>query len=81
MLAHTFTKTRDRTKGHEAQQSSPKPSKLWVWGHERGQKMAHLDPRGHKISSFRPYAVPGNILFLSTELAPNPQKAEFQASF
>ena len=29
---------KDPTKRHEAQQSSPKPSKLWVWVHERGQQ-------------------------------------------
>ena len=36
--AHFFAKVRDPTKRHEAKQSSPKPNKLWVWGHERGEK-------------------------------------------
>ena len=79
--AHVFAKVGDPGKRHEAQQSNIKPSKLWVWGHERGQQMAHLDPRSHKISSFRPCAVPRNILLLSTEMAPNPERNEFQANF
>ena len=70
--AHMFAKTRDPTKRHEAKQSSPKPSKLWVWCHERGQKMAHLGPQTHKISSCRPYAVSRNTRLLSTEMALNP---------
>ena len=78
--AHIFAKRRDQRKRHEAQQSTPNPSKLWVWGHARGQQMAHLDPRSHKISSFRPCAVPRNILLLSTEMAPNPDKNEFPAN-
>jgi len=39
--AHKFAKRENKkepTKRHEAQQSNPKPSKLWVWVHERGQK-------------------------------------------
>ena len=79
--AHIFAKMRDPRKRHEAQQSTPNPSKLWVWGHERGQQMAHLDPRTHKISSFRPCAVLGNTLLLSTEMAPNPEQNEFPANF
>ena len=78
--AHVFAKVGDPGKRHEAQQSSPKPSKLRVWGHKRKQEMAHLNPRTDKISSFRPCAIPRNILLLSTEMAPNPEKNEFPAN-
>lgn len=79
--ADIFAKVRDLTKRHETQQSSPKPSKWWVGGQERGPKMAHLGSQIHKISSFKPCAVPGNILLLVTGMAPRRQKNEFQAFF
>ena len=78
--AHVFAKVGDPGKRHEAQQSSPKPSKLRVWGHKRKQEMTHLNPRTDKISSFRPCAIPRNILFLSIHMAPNPEKYEFPAN-
>ena len=72
--AHVFAKVGDPGKRHEAQQSSPKPSKWWVGGQERGPKMDHLGSQIHKISSFKPCAVPGNILLLVTGMAPRRQK-------
>ena len=79
--AHVFAKVGDPGKRHEAQQSSPKPSKLRVWGHKRKQEMAHLNPRTDKISSFRPSAIPRNILLLSTQMAPNPEKKRISGKF
>ena len=76
--ADIFAKVRDLTKRHETKQSSPKPSKWWVGGQERGPKMAHLGFQIHKISSFKPCAVPGNILLLVTGMAPRPQKTSFK---
>ena len=79
--ADIFAKVKDLTKRHETQQSSPKPSKWWVGGQERGPKMAHLGSQIHKISNFKPCALPGNILLLVTGMAPRRQKNEFQAFF
>ena len=79
--ADIFAKVRDLTKRHETQQSSPKPSKWWVGGQERGPKMAHLGSQIHKISSFKPCAVPGNILLLVTGMTPRRQQKRVSSIF